>query len=64
MMLITLKVKTEYLQKIKRAKISDVLQCVHIGLLTNPETAWSTGLALLIELYLPHEPLGELLMKV
>lgn len=49
MTLIDLRVKTEYLQKIKRAKISDELQYVCVGLLTNLEAARSTGLAILLE---------------
>ena len=59
MTLIDLKVKTECLHKINRAKISDGLQYVRVGLLTNPETAQSTGLALLLGPYLSHEPLGD-----
>ena len=59
MTLIDLKVKTEYLQKIKRANISDVLQCVRGGLLTGLETPQSTGLAMLLEPYLSREPLGD-----
>ena len=59
MTLIDLKVKTEYLQKIKRAKISDVLQCLRVGLSTNPETAKGTGVAILLEPYLSYERLGD-----
>ena len=59
MTLIDLKVKTECLQKINRAKISDGLQYVRVGLVTNPETAQSTGPAMLLEPYLSREPLGD-----
>ena len=49
MTLIDLKIKTECIQKFKRAKISDVLQYGRGGLLTDPETARSTGLAIFLE---------------